>query len=151
MRTSIFIACSLLVLASCKKEKAGEEDSDGFSDIPAIEVVSVNKTTIKEFQDSVVIVISYKDRNGDLGRQDPDDNSLYIKDRRLPDADYYHIPPITPADVNLKTRGTIRIVYPNLFLLGNGSNETTQLYVKIKDQAGNWSNELEVGPFTVTK
>ncbi len=149
MRNLTIIVLLATALLSCKKETSDERE--GYADTPAIELVSINTTTVKQFQDSVIIVISYKDANGDLGRTNPDDNSLYIKDARLPAADYYHIPPITPDDVTLKTRGTIRIVVPTLFLLGNGGNESTQLQLKIKDMADNWSNELSIGPIIITE
>jgi hypothetical protein len=149
MKKLVFILIATLCLVSCKKEEIKVQGD--YSEIPSIEFKSINTETIKEFQDSVIIVIGYKDLNGDIGQLDPDNNSLYIKDRRLPAADYYHIPPVTPEDVEFKTRGTIRIVVPTLFLLGNGGNETTVLQIKIKDQAGHWSNELSTPELTITR
>ncbi len=149
MRIALIILASSVLFLSCDKDKKAEKE--GYSEIPAIELVSVNKTTMVQFQDSMIITIKFKDLNGDLGRQDPDDNSLYIKDQRLPAADYYHIPPITPEDLEFKTRGTIRIVVPTLFLLGNGGDEKTVLTVKVKDQADHWSNEITTPQITVTQ
>ena len=149
MKKLISLLPVCLLILSCSKEKQAAKE--GYSEIPAIEIVSINSKTIKEYQDSVVITISYKDLNGDIGEQNPDDNSLYVKDQRLPAADYYHIPPITPEGVEFKTRGTIRVVIPTLFLLGNGGNEKTTLTLKIQDQADHWSNELTTEPITITK
>ncbi len=150
MKKTLFIlALTIGAMSSCKKETADERE--GYTEEPVIELVSLNTTTVKQFQDSVIVTIRFKDGNGDLGRQNPDENSLYIKDRRLPNADYYHIPPITPTDVKFKTRGTIRVVVPTLFLLGNGGNETTDIQIKVKDMADNWSNEISTGTITITK
>lgn len=145
----LYIIPLLLILLSCKKETKTEQD--GYPETPEIALVSINNKTIREFQDSVIIVISYKDLNGDIGRLNPDDNSLSIYDIRLGKAEFYHIPPITPTDVTFKTKGTIRIVVPTLFLLGPGNTEKTELLIKIKDQADHWSNELNTGQLTITK
>lgn len=149
MKKIICILPVCLLILSCSKEKQAEKE--GYSETPAIELVSINSKTIKEYQDSVVVTISYKDLNGDIGEQNPDDNSLYVKDQRLPNPDYYHIPPITPEGVEFKTRGTIRVVIPTLFLMGNGGNEKTTLTIKLKDQADHWSNELVTDQLTITK
>lgn len=149
MRILLSIVICAFLLLSCKKDRKAEKE--GYFEVPSIELVSVNTTQMVEFQDSLIIMVSFKDLNGDLGRQNPDDNSLYIKDLRLPNADYYHIPPITPEDLEFKTRGTIRIVVPTLFLLGNGGDETTVLTIKVKDQADHWSNEISTPTITITK
>jgi hypothetical protein len=124
---------------SCSKKQA---EKDGYTDVPNLELVSISSNYMVQFKDSLIITVRYKDLNGDLGRQNPDDNALYIKDLRLPNADYYHVPPLTPDNLQFKTTGTFRIVVPSLFLLGNGGEEKTKLFVKVMDAAGHWSNEI---------
>ncbi len=149
MRKFIATIAILPVLLACSKKKVRVEGD--YSEIPSIALVSINNTEMTEFKDSVIAIISYKDLNGDLGRQNPDDNSLYVKDERLAKADYYHLPPITPDDLEFKTRGTIRIVVPTLFLFGNGGAEKTTLTFKVQDQAGNWSNEVVTSEITINR
>ncbi len=142
-----YLAAVAVLGFSCKKNTLEKE---GYTEVPQIELVSVNTQSVKQFQDSVIITISFKDLNGDLGEQDPDNNSLYILDGRLQAADYYHIPPITPEDLEFKTRGRIRIKKPTLFLFGtNGGDEKTRLTIKVKDRAGNWSNEVTTNEITI--
>lgn len=143
----ILILLALATLsAACQKE--GE---NVLSFTPFIELESVNKEIIKEFEDSVIIYVNFEDGDGDLGRQDPDSNSLYIKDSRLANAEYYHIPPITPEDENLQTIGKFRIFIPTLFILGSGNTENVTISVRVKDQSGKWSNEITTPQFTITK
>lgn len=148
MRKLFTLSLVAVVLLSCKKDKNSE---DVYDTVPALTFESVNSTFIHQYKDSVIIYVRYRDLDGDLGRQNPDDNSLYIKDERLPYADYYHIPPIIPDGTNFKTRGTIRIVVPTLFLFGNGGDEKTILTIKVKDQADHWSNEITTPQIVVTQ
>lgn len=146
MKRLLLFISALAVLVSCKKD--GEKE--GFSDTPSLEMVSLSEDRLVQFKDSLVITVRYKDLNGDLGRTDPDDNALYIKDQRLPHPDYFHIPPLTPDDLRFKTTGTFRIVIPSLFLLGNGGEERTRLHIKVLDQGGHWSNELVTPEIAIT-
>ncbi len=67
---------SLLMLIclvfSCKKKE------DAVSNTPLLSIVSVTPTLVKQFKDSIIVIASYTDGNGDLGRQDPDANALSI-------------------------------------------------------------------------
>ena len=126
-----------LFLVSCKKE---EEDLS----IPEIEFKSITSTQVIEFDEIVSITISYKDSEGDLGQEDPDNNSLRVKDSRLDNPDWYHIPPITPNNQALITEGEFSIDLAPLFILGNGSEEPVTFSVQLKDRKGNWSNTITV-------
>lgn len=142
----LLLLALVLLNAACQKE--GE---NVLSFTPFIELESVNSEIIKEFEDSVIIFVNFEDGDGDLGRQDPDSNSLYIKDSRLPNAEYYHIPPITPDDENLQTIGKFRIFIPTLFILGSGNTENVTINIRVKDQSGKWSNEIASPEFTIIK
>jgi len=147
MRNTLpYLLLMLILVTSCKKKSLEKE---GYTEVPQIELKSLSTQSVHQFKDSVIIVISYKDLNGDLGEQNPDNNSLYILDSRLAAADYYHIPPITPEDLEFKTRGSIRIKKPTLFLFGDGGDEKTRLTIKVMDRAGNWSNEVTTEEITI--
>lgn len=120
---------------SCKKDKPLPKE-------PSIELVSVTPSNIEQFKDSIEVTIKYKDGDGNLGDVSPDVYSLMVKDSRLVNADWYHIPPLAPLDVEIRIEGTLKIKLNTMFLLGNGSQEFATLTIKLKDRTGNWSNEI---------
>lgn len=129
---------------ACKKEEK-------YSNTPAIEFVSLSPSSTTEFSRNIKLVISYKDGDGDIGTDDPDAYTLLIKDARLPNADEFHIQPLTPPGSAIQIEGELNISLPGLFVLGTDSTETTSFNVKLKDRAGNWSNEVSTSSITVTK
>lgn len=139
-----FILIGGLFVAGCKKK-----DDEVFP--PTIEIVSLSATTVKQFDNAVVLKLHYEDADGDLGYHNPDSLTLSIKDSRLRDADMYHIPPLAPDSTEINIQGELEIDLQPFFLLGKGSTETTQLTVKIKDHAGNWSNEAISSTITITQ
>lgn len=143
MKIYLYLLLTIIILSSCKKEILPTE--------PTIELVSVSPSTVVQFKDSVIITIKYKDNNGDIGDELADENSLQLKDSRLPKADFQHIKPLAPIGSNIKIEGELKIKLNALFLLGNGTTETTVFTIKLKDQAGNWSNEVTSSPITITQ
>lgn len=130
---------------------ACEDDPPGFPDEPKIEIVSVNPSVVQEFESAVELVIRYEDGNGDLGFSHPDSLSLSVWDDRLSAPDMYHVQPLAPDGADVDITGTLTIVLNGTFIIGSGSSETTRYAVKIKDRAGNWSNEERTGPITIVK
>jgi hypothetical protein len=138
----------VLAFLSCKKK----EKSTSTPEPPAIELISVTPSTVKEFKDSVLVKIKYKDRNGDLGDPSPDEHSLSIKDSRLANADTYHVKPLAPvSDKDIPIEGELTIKLNSLFLIGTGTSENATLVIKIKDRQGQWSNEITAPAITITK
>ncbi|MFZ1333240.1 MAG: hypothetical protein WAR83_13680 [Flavobacteriales bacterium] len=139
---------SLLVvvcfLAACKKEVV-----DIIPREPSIELISVGPSTVIEFQQPVVLRFSYEDGDGDLGRDDPDDHSLWVKDSRLNTADGYHIIPLAPPDTELAIKGELEVQLSPLFLLGNGTEEQMTYSFHVIDRAGNRSNEIVTPMITI--
>lgn len=144
MRLSILIIATLITIIACKKKEVPPPE-------PTIELIEVGPTSVVQFKDSVIIKLKYKDNNGDIGDESADELSLEIKDSRLPKPDYQHIKPLAPIGSNVKIEGELKIKLNALFLLGNGTTETTVLTIKLKDQAGNWSNEVSSLPITIIK
>ena len=136
MKKFCLIILIIAVLFSCKKN---EEIT---IPIPEISYVSISSTEVVEFNNELQITFSYIDRDGDLGYQDPDVYALRIKDARLNDFDWYHIPPLTPNEMELEIEGEFTVYLAPLFLLGNGSQEATNFTLQIQDRAGNWSNQI---------
>jgi len=133
-----------MTLVDCKKEEK-------YSEIPALEFVSLTPSSTTEFSQNIVLKLTYQDGDGDIGHVDPDVYSLYVKDQRLPRADEYHIQPLTPPDQSLQIEGELTVKLSGIFILGNDSTESTQFTVKLQDRAGNWSNEVVTTTIRVSK
>lgn len=146
LNTGILILMSVFLL-NCKKKETPPPPPE-----PEIEFISITPSEVTEFKDTIIILVKYKDVNGDFGDLDPDDLSLQIKDARIPKADWYHIKPLAPLtgeDINIE--GQFRIRLNSLFLMGTGTKELTTLTLKAKDRAGNWSNEIVSPQITINK
>jgi hypothetical protein len=142
---SIYIALfSLMVFNACSKDNKSQS-------VPQIKLISVSTIEITEFTDSLSIQIEYTDEDGDIGETNPDKNALYIKDRRLSEPDYYFVKPLSPPGSGVKIIGTINVKMKNTFLLGTGNSEPTQFDIKLKDQAGHWSNTVSTPVITINK
>jgi len=124
------------VLNSCKKEEGK------FPSTPEISFISISTTNVENFDNKIVLTFSYIDKEGDIGETDPDNHTLRIKDARLTEFDWYHIPPITPGLQSLQVSGTLSVELNPLFLLGNSLQESTNFIIQLKDRAGNWSNQI---------
>jgi len=144
----IITVCFISVLFfMCKKKEEPAPDP-----IPTLELISVSPSTVTEFTDSVLIKLRYTDKNGDLGDLSPDDRSLYVKDSRLPNPDMYHVKPLAPvSENNIPIEGELTVKLNSLFILGTGTVEVTTLVIKMKDRAGNWTNELTSPQITIKK
>ena len=147
---------ALLFLAACTKTSTTIEEGDPLPTIgeePAIELISVNPTTVQSYADSIAFTISYIDGDGDLGTEDPDITSIELIDQRAPDflIFEYHLSPRTPSGAELSIQGILNIVLENSILLddSNTSEETT-FTIRIKDRADNWSNTIETETITIT-
>ncbi|MCC6817807.1 MAG: hypothetical protein IT245_02805 [Bacteroidia bacterium] len=142
--SKVYIFILMVTALSCSKDsKTGSA--------PSIQIVSVSATELKEFKDSLTIIISYQDADGDIGQDNPDINDLKIKDRRLAEADYYFVQPLAPPGSGININGQIAVQLKNTFLLGSGANEITRFDIQLKDKAGHWSNTINTPEITITK
>ncbi|MBK9283939.1 MAG: hypothetical protein IPM51_06410 [Sphingobacteriaceae bacterium] len=134
-------------LQSCKKKEEPAPAPE-----PEIELISVTPTTLTQYSQFIDVKIKYKDNNGDLGDASPEVHSVEVKDSRLQNPDTYHLKPLAPSsDKNIPIEGEVTIKLNTLFLLGQGNSEITTLKIKIKDRAGNWSNEISSPSITINK
>lgn len=143
MRTAcIIMAC--FAATACKKEKVEVLPME-----PSIELIGIGPETVVEFAEPLSLRFSYKDGDGDLGRPDPDDHSLWVKDSRLSEADGYHIIPLAPEDAQIPIQGELEVELSPLFLLGNGDQEIMTYTFHVEDRAGNRSNSITTPPITI--
>lgn len=149
MFQKLLLICLLLLFFACKKK-----DNLAISEVPSIELVAVNKTEIKEFSDSLVFTIAYRDGDGDLGTASPDSTVIEITDNRDPQnlVFGYHLSPRSPNGTNLIVQGQLQLVLKNIIILNSANNsETTSFSIRIKDRAQNWSNSIETENISIVK
>jgi hypothetical protein len=139
-----FLILVSMCFLSCSKDSA-------LSSVPVIKFLDVNSTSIKQFKDSLIIRFEYTDADGDIGEENPDKNDLFVKDRRLANADYYFVKPLSPPGSEIKIKGIISVQIKNTFLLGTGNSELTQFDIKLRDRAGNWSNSINTPNISITQ
>ena len=128
----------LLILIACKKE-----DDITYPDIPEIQLLGLSHDTIRQYEDVLIIRIFYKDGDGDIGFENPEEYALFVRDVRLQAFDGFYVGPLAPPDANVPIQGELTIEFPSLFLFGNGALEQTRFEIKMVDRAGHESNLIE--------
>ena len=149
---NIFLLALVFLFVSC-----GKNDPDELlTEVPTIELVKVipESNEVQQYTDELTFTISYTDGDGDLGTEDPDVPTIELIDTRDPDILKfdYHLSPRTPDGSEIKITGELNVVLNHTIIIDeNNNSETTTFKIRIKDRAGNWSNEVETGVITVLK
>lgn len=158
MTQKIFLFLILCIALSCTKESdtfiENNEELPGIDAVPEISLVQISSNAVKAYEDSLAFTISYIDGNGDLGTDDPDIPSIELVDTRNPDLlkFEYHLSPRAPEGSNIAIQGELTIVLNHTILLDeNNNSEETTFKIRLKDMAGNWSNEVETETITVSQ
>ena len=152
LRNIIVIVASILIMAGCKKSNQEEFIYPPIPNVPHIMLKSVNLTEVTEFVDSLVFIIAYIDGDGDIGHENPDSNSVFLTDNRVPLTMEYHVSPVTPGSAEIVTRGDLAIVLENTIILNTANTEETVTFdIRLKDKAGNWSNTLTTTSITISR
>jgi hypothetical protein len=140
------VICCLFafLMTSCKKD-----EPEKFP--PVINFLSISPDTVVQFQDSVIILIRYEDQDGDIGFDNPDEPVIWVKDSRLPEADLFHLPPLTPDKQNLSIQGELYIRLKPPFLFGNGNIEQVTFSIKLRDRSDNWSETIQTTPIAIIR
>src|SRR4051794_17178036 len=102
----IIILCTLF--SACKKD-----DAVKYSDTPEITFVSISPASVTEFEDSITIVISYVDGDGDLGENNASVNNLFVTDTRINITYPFRIQQLAPDDAGIAIKGKLNVVLKN--------------------------------------
>lgn len=137
----------------------GCEDAPIYDDTPSISWGGFSNDTIQQNAGTTTFNIDFTDGDGDLGdSRNTEPNILLIDTRRTPnDTSFFQIPVISPSGASSGISGTIKVDFSNLccinpqqpLILCTPLNNTFQpvvFKVKIRDNAGRWSNEIETSP-----
>ena len=118
-----------------------------FSETPLIEFVSINSTQVQQMVDSIQMVISFKDGDGDLGSLESDTSTnCFITDHRTGKPDYtynYKIPFVSPKGTTKDISGKITINLPGITCIPFRITDSVTYKIVIVDRAGNKSNEIQ--------
>ena len=142
-RLYLLVMISFL-LSSCKKD-----DSSEMSSVPEIEMVSVTPLQPKEYSDSIVFTIRYKDGDGDLGENDPDVKNLFLTDNRIGITHQYRIQQLAPSGATIAIEGNLNVVLNNLVITDSSATQNANFSIYVKDRAGNKSNVITSPTITI--
>ena len=144
MRYFLFLLGSLMWLSSCKK------DVETMSIVPEISFVSIGPGSIYQNKDSVIIRISYRDGDGDLGENNSDVQNAEITNFRNNLTYKFRIRQLAPTNANVAIQGELEIVVPGVAMENTSlASESTYFTVSIIDRAGNKSNQISTDNITV--
>jgi hypothetical protein len=147
MKRNVLFGLLLLVLASaCKKEKVDLTDP-----VPTILSVTVNPSTVVEYEDSIIFTVEYRDGDGDLGENDPDAHNLFLTDNRINATEEFRIRELAPSGAEIPITGTLRVVLRNTGITNGSNSQTVDYTIYMRDRAGNESEHVVTDAITVTK
>lgn len=143
--TRILTLLLICVIFSCKK------DTVAFADTPSLEFVKITPIVVAEFVDEVKITVLYRDKNGDIGENDPEVKNLFVTDNRN-DVEYsFRIPELTPQGSEIAVEGNFEINLKVLSVVGDHEEESANFSVYILDRSLNQSNSVTTETITVKK
>jgi len=142
----LLISLTLGITTSCQKEKI-----EIIPNMPKIELVSISSDTITEFEEALIITISYEDGDGDLGFEETDQYALFVRDIRLMEFDGFYVGPILPPNEIAPIVGELNVKFPNLFVFGNSDSEITHFEIKMIDRSMNESNVISTEDILIVK
>ena len=135
----------LFYLASCQK------DDPVYNNIPEIELISATPSTVKQYKDSIVFVISYKDGDGDLGENSADAKNLFLTDNRINITYDYRIPQLSPDGSHIIIKGQLSVVLKSTGITDGSTQQMASYSIYVKDRAGNKSNVVTTPILTIQK
>ncbi len=140
----IFLAMLAFAVGGCA-------DDAGISEVPEIEFVSATPQTVIAYQDSLVVTISYRDGDGDLGENDTDQNNLFLEDSRNGVVYGFRIRQLAPDDATIAIEGNLNVTMPNVPIIGSGNTESLNYSIWVVDRAGNESERVSSSAITVNR
>jgi hypothetical protein len=150
MRFALYTSVVLLATACFNAPK--------YSEVPEIELSGVRTATSPVSPgDSVVLILKFKDGDGDLGKANSSDTipNFFITDSRFNviDSQNYSVPNIPQKGSVKDISGTIEVnILAKIFcnpLTPGISGDTLIFDVRVRDRSGNFSNSVKTPPIFV--
>ncbi len=143
--TLLILLGSGLLWTGCK-----EDEVDLLDPIPQILSVTVNPTSVVEFEDEITFSVEYRDGDGDLGENNPDITNLFVIDNRVGITEAFRVSQLAPDGANVPITGTLQVVLPSTGITDNSTSQTVNYTIYMVDRAGNESNRVTTQDITVT-
>ncbi len=139
----VVIVTAIAAMSSCKKDTS-------ISIVPSITFDSISPNPAIKYRDSVLIVISYVDGDGDLGVDSADIKNLFVTDSRNNVISQFRIPQLAPTGSSIAIEGNLDIVLPpQIFTNDNDTTETATYSIYVVDRAGHKSNTVKTKPLVI--
>ena len=139
---NIIYLFAIVLLFSCEKEQV-------ISDTPIIEFKSISPTTVQEYSDDIIIIISYSDGNGDLGENNPDIHNLFVEDNRNGIVYQFRIPQLSPDNNSIAIEGDFNITINGSGITDESSSQQVKYNIYVTDRVGNNSNTITTSTITI--
>lgn len=142
--TCVAVAFVFALAPGCKKESV--------SDSPVITFDSIMPNPCIAYQDTIRIVISYKDGDGDLGQNATTTKNLFVTDSRDTVISQFTIPQLAPNGYTGAIQGNLDILLPPQYFINNSDTTETATYsIYVTDRAGHHSNTITSAPLVITR
>ena len=139
MRNIIYLF-AVFLLFSCKKEESIR---------PFLVFESILPSSVQEYTDDIIIVISYSDVDGDLGENDPDIYNLFVEDSRNGIQYQFRIPHLAPDNNSIAIEGNFNISINGSGITDESSSQQVNYSIYVTDRAGNKSNTITTTTITI--
>ena len=134
-----------MLTPACKKEQS-------ISSTPAITFDSILPNPATQNHDTLRIVITYKDGDGDLGQDSTTTKNLFITDSRTDSVTGLTIPQLLPGNATTAIEGNMTIILPPPYLINSSDSSETAIYsVYVVDRAGHQSNTVKTTPLVINR
>jgi len=132
----------LLSLFSCKKD-------DALGVVPTIAFQSISPSKVQEYIDDIIIIISYTDKDGDLGENSPYIDNLFVEDSRNGIIYHYRIPQLAPNGNEISIVGNFNITINGSGITNSSTTQQVNYTIYVIDRAGNKSNTITTSNITI--
>jgi hypothetical protein len=103
------------------------------------------------YQDTIKIVISYKDGDGDLGQDSANVKNMFVTDSRNNSTGQFRIPQLA-ANGSGAIQGSLNIILPPQFFINNADTTETVTYsIYVVDRAGHQSNTVKATSLVINQ
>lgn len=145
-----FVVLLLIAVGGCQPIRL-------FDEVPAIKFESITPGSARENIDTVLIVFSFTDGDGDLGLEQGDTtNDITVIDKRngppaFGDITFpYRMPFVTPPGQSKQISGTVELKMQNLIRRPGLLTDTVRYEIQIRDRANRLSNTILTPPIVIT-
>ena len=144
------LSISIFLLDGCKP-------GPQFPNTPEITWNRFSQTSIQQLTGQIKLIFDFQDGDGDLGADENDSiPNLIIIDNRTEDTIFYRIPIIPQENRNFGITGEVEVDFSTVCCISTGclpspipAIDSVTYRIRLQDQAGNWSNEVETTPLYI--